>query len=162
MATTLITGASHGIGYEFAKLFAEDGHNLVLTARDEKALMELAAKLRKKHNVETHVIKADLGSEDAVKKIIDYIEENNLEIDFLVNNAGIGLSGDFIDNPLERIDNMILVNIKSLVDLTHYILPKMISKKFGRILNIASTAGFQPGPGMAIEYATQTFPLFFS
>lgn len=158
--TALITGASAGLGTEFARLFARDGHDVVLVARSRDKLEALAAELRAAHGVVAHVVAADLGRPDGAETVARGTA--SLSVDFLVNNAGFGSNGAFVDLELARELEMVQVNCASLIALTHHFGGSMKSRKFGRILNIASTAGFQPGPFMATYYASKSFVISFS
>jgi uncharacterized protein len=155
--TALITGASAGLGAELAQLFASDGHDLVLVARRRGELEALGARLTAAHGVAAHVIAADLTDRDAPERIVAELARRELEIEFLVNNAGFGTSGPFAERDVRRELDMVQVNIAALVHLTGRILPRMIARGSGRILNIGSTAGFQPGPFMAVYYASKAF-----
>jgi short-subunit dehydrogenase len=157
MTTALITGASAGLGTEYAWIFAERGHDVVLLARRRDKLDALAEKIRTKHKVTATVLAEDLADAGAPARIFAALEEKKIAIEFLVNNAGFATSGDFADGDLKRELEMIQVNVTALVELTHRFLPAMITRKSGRILNIGSSAGFQPGPGMAGYYATKAF-----
>jgi len=158
----LITGASSGIGYEFAKIFARENYNLILTARSEEKLDKLRNEILSMNKVSIVTIGKDLSNPTAAEEIYKEVSEKKLEIDILVNNAGFGTYGKFIDaNPEKEID-MINLNIISLVKLTHLFLQDMKKMGKGKILNIASTAAFQPGPLMAVYYATKSFVLHFS
>ncbi len=159
---TLITGASSGIGYEFAKIFAKNGHNLVLSARSKNILEDLAAELTKFHGVKVHVLEADLSNPEECRRLEAFCQNNELVIENLVNNAGVGDNVAFADSDWKKQEQMMHLNIESLVKLTHMFLPKMIEMKKGGILNVASTAAFQPGPYMAVYYATKSFVLSFS
>ncbi|MFZ1864971.1 MAG: SDR family oxidoreductase [Polyangiales bacterium] len=158
----LITGASMGIGAELAKLFATDGHDVVLVARSEDKLRSLAQELETAHGIEAHVLASDLSNPAAPAELFAELQSRGIEIDYLVNNAGFGATGAFAALPLQMQLDMIQVNIDALVALSHLALQGMLSRKKGRILNIASTAAFQPGPDMAIYYATKSFVLMFS
>jgi short-subunit dehydrogenase len=151
-----------GIGQELAKIFASDGCDLVLVARSEDKLQSLAKELEAAHGVRAHVIPADLTNPSAPADIFEAIEREGIELDYLVNNAGFGATGAFAEQPLDPQMDMVQVNIDALVALTHRALQTMLARKKGRILNIASTAAFQPGPDMAIYYATKAFVLMFS
>src|SRR5256884_6301337 len=153
----LITGASAGLGLEYAKLFATDGLDVVLVARRRDRLEALAKELEGKHRVRAHVIAADLGSADGPGRVLEDLRRIGLEVAFLVNNAGFGTSGAFAEIDADRELEMIQVNVVSLVSLTRALLPPMIARKNGRILNIGSTAGFQLGPFMAAYYASKAF-----
>lgn len=160
--TALITGASTGIGYELSKCFAADHHNLIIVARQEQRLQQVAKELTKQFGITVKVITADLAQPDAPQKIADAVREDSLQVDYLVNNAGYGLGGKFAETDLATELGMIQVNISSLVALTKLFLPEMIARKFGKVMNVASTAAFQPGPLMAIYCATKSFELVFS
>lgn len=157
--TALITGATSGLGYEFVKLFANDGYNLVLVARNEQKLEEIKQDFI---NVEVTAIAKDLSVPGAAKEVFQEVEKSGASIDVLVNNAGFGLMGKFDELDIHKQVEMIQLNITALTELTYYFLPKMKQRNDGRILNVASTAAFQPGPLMAIYYATKAFVLSFS
>jgi hypothetical protein len=160
MQTVLVTGATRGIGWELAELFAARGYNLVVTGRDADRLHQLKVKHSGSISVETIV--ADLSSPSGVTVVIDKVKRAGISIDILVNNAGFGDHGVFAEADLGKQLAMIQVNIASLVSLTRAILPDMLRRKSGRILNVASTAAFVPGPLMSIYYATKAFVLSFS
>ncbi|MGO8753232.1 MAG: SDR family NAD(P)-dependent oxidoreductase [Thermoguttaceae bacterium] len=160
--TALITGALSGIGLELAKLFAADKSNLVLVARSKEKLDQLADELRQAHGVEIHVLPKDLADPAAPQAIFDELAANGVQVDVLVNNAGFGASGPFADLPLQRQLEMIQVNVTALTELTRLFLPAMIERKRGGILNVGSTASFQPGPMMAVYCATKAFVLSFT
>ena len=157
MGTALITGASSGLGAEYARLFAAEGHGVALVARRRDRLEALAAELRSAHGGKVEVLPADLATADAAPSLVEEVGRLGLQVDFLVNNAGFGASGAFAELPLERELAMIQVNIASLVVLTRSLLPAMIARRSGRILNVGSTAGFPPGPFMAVYYASKAF-----
>lgn len=159
--TVLITGASTGIGYELATLFAQDKWNLVLLARQRPRLLEVSERLSHTYGVQTQIVVADLSHPRVPEEVIMQLNERGTKVAYLVNNAGFGAYGDFADLPLEDQMNMIQTNVAALVELTHRLLPHIITVR-GRILNVASTAAFQPGPHMAIYYATKAFVLSFS
>lgn len=158
----LITGASSGIGLELARVAAADGHPLVLTARTRHRLDALAAEAGERHGVATHVIVADLADPGAPAMVHAECERRGLEVEVLVNNAGFGGWGRFADTDLERELAMVQVNVTALVHLTKLFLPDMVRRGRGRVLNLASTAAFQPGPLMAVYYASKAFVLSFS
>lgn len=158
----LVTGASMGIGKELAKIFAADGRDVVLVARSEDKLESLARELEGEHGMTAHVVPADLTDPSAPARIFGTLESKGIELEYLVNNAGFGISGAFAELSLQQQRNMVQVNVDALVALTHLALQGMLARGKGRILNIASTAGFQPGPDMAIYYATKAFVLSFS
>jgi short-subunit dehydrogenase len=155
--TALVTGASAGLGKELAWLLAAGGHDLVLVARRRENLEALAAEIKGKHPLQVHVLAEDLAKPGAAARVAGAVAERGLAIDVLVNNAGFGGSGAFVQRDLAREMEMIQVNIVTLVELTHLLLPAMVSRKSGRVLNIGSTAGFVPGPYMAIYYASKAF-----
>ncbi|PKD44148.1 SDR family NAD(P)-dependent oxidoreductase [Rhodohalobacter barkolensis] len=160
--TALITGASSGIGLELAKILAGDGYDLVITARREDRLIELKNELEDKSSAEVNIITADLSLPESPMNIYQYCEDQNIQINVLANNAGIGDYGLFHDSDWQKTATMIDLNIKSLTHLTRLFLPSMIDRKKGAILNIASTASFQPGPLMSVYYATKHYVLAFS
>lgn len=158
----LITGASSGIGLEFANLFAKDGYHLVLTARNETKLNEIAEQLTKKYGVKITVFAKDLSQTDAAEELTAEIIAKGIEIDVLINNAGFAAYGPFNETSWNEEKDMIQVNITALTTLTKQLLPGMIKRNRGKILNVASTAAFQPGPLMAVYYATKAYVLSFS
>lgn len=158
----LITGASMGIGKELAKIFAAEGRDLVLVARSEDKLRSLGQELEDAHGITAHVVPADLTDPAAPAQIFASLESKGLQLDYLVNNAGFGAQGPFAELPLQSQLNILKVNIDALVALTHLSLQGMLARQKGRILNIASLAGFQPGPDMSIYYASKAFVLMFS
>jgi short-subunit dehydrogenase len=158
----LITGASAGLGEQLAQLFADDGHDVVLVARRTDRLEALAARLAKAHDVAAHVMAADLADPAAPQRLFDETAARGLHVDYLVNNAGFGSNGPFLDLGLAGEAAMIEVNCTALVRLTHLFGRPMRDRRSGRILNIASTAAFQPGPFMATYYATKAFVVSFS
>jgi uncharacterized protein len=153
----LITGASAGLGAEYAKLFAVDRHDVVLVARRRDRLEALSKELRGTHGIKAHAIDADLAAPDGTRRVLEEVKRLGLEVGFLVNNAGFGTSGAFEKLDLKRELEMVQVNIVALMTLTRELLPGMIARKRGRILNVGSTAGFQPGPFMAAYYASKAF-----
>jgi short-subunit dehydrogenase len=159
---TLITGASAGLGEGFVRALAADKHDLILTARRGDRLDALAADMRATHGIGVHVFAADLADPAAPGKLIADIADAGLRIDTLVNNAGFGARGAFAELPLDRQLGQIDLNCRALVALSHAVLPGMIAAGGGAILNVASTAAFQPGPWMAVYYATKAFVLSFS
>jgi hypothetical protein len=160
--TAVITGASSGIGLDLAHLFARDGHDVILVARSEGKLRELAQTLAAQHGVQAHVVVSDLSKPDAPQALFDELRARRLSVDVLVNNAGYGLAGAFAETDLRTELEMIQVNIAALTHLTKLFLPAMIARGSGRVMNVASTAAFQPGPLMAVYYATKAYVLSFS
>jgi short-subunit dehydrogenase len=155
----LITGASAGLGKELAKLCARDGHDVVLVARSEDRLRALAGELAST-GVSTHVIAEDLADPGAPQRV--FAAARDLGVDVLFNNAGFGSNGAFLDLDLDRELSMVQVNVSAVLALTHLFAKPMRERGFGRICNVASTAGFQPGPYMATYYATKAFVISFS
>jgi short-subunit dehydrogenase len=162
MNTTLITGASSGIGEVFARKLAARGHNLLLVARSEDKLISLCNDLGRNQSIHAQYVAMDLSEADAPARLFEETQKRGLEIDFLINNAGFGSMGDFSDLELARELNMIDLNVRSLVELTHRFLGPMRERKSGSIINVASTAGFQPVPFMATYAATKAFVLSFT
>jgi hypothetical protein len=158
----LVTGASSGIGLALAELLARDGHDLVLVARRRDRLEEIAAGLRADTGVAATVLASDLAEADAPRAIAEELSAGGAVVDVLVNDAGLGVSGFFAETPWERELAMIRVNLVAVTELTKRLLPGMIARRRGRILNVASTAAFQPGPLMAVYYATKAYVLSFS
>lgn len=156
----LITGASSGIGRELAIVFAQNGHNLVLVARNEARLSALAGELHSTNKIETKIVTQDLDEPGAASKIFQVIRE--IPISVLVNNAGFGSYGAFAQSDLASQTSMMQVNMLALVQLTHLFVRPMVAKGAGRILNVASTAAFQPGPMINVYYATKAFVYSFS
>lgn len=161
-ATALITGASSGIGRELACLFAKDGYNLVLVARDKTRLETLASELHSHYGAHTSVIVQDLAGSSAAQVIVEKLRQKSIDVDVLVNNAGTQVYGEFAKESLERQLAMIQVNAIALVQLTHLLLPGMLRRGHGRILNVGSTGSFTPGPLNAVYCATKAFVLSFS
>jgi uncharacterized protein len=160
--TALVTGASAGIGVDLAECFANDGYDLVLAARTEPALREVATRLSTTYGVKATAIAADLGAIGGGEKLAAAIQQQGLTIDVLVNNAGFGHAGAFAGSDRATQLGMIDLNDRALVELTHIFWPGMLERKRGGVLNVASTAAFQPGPLMAIYYASKAFVLSFS
>ena len=158
--TVLVTGASSGFGWEFARLFAGDGSSLVLVARRRERLEELGSELRARHAVPVRILPEDLAEPEAPQRLFDALRGE--PVDVLVNNAGFGARGDFARLSLARQEEMIGVNVAAVTRLARLFLPGMLERRRGGILNLASTAGFQPGPHMAVYYATKAYVLSFS
>ncbi|MEX1011291.1 MAG: SDR family oxidoreductase [Balneolaceae bacterium] len=158
----LITGASAGIGLELARIHAKNGHHMVLVARREERLLQLKEELEKAHGVEVAVIAADLSIPEAALDIHTAILRSGFEIEILINNAGFGAHGEFCRSNWAVQSGMIRLNIMALVHLTRLFSEEMVSRGEGRIMNIASTAAFQPGPFMSVYYASKHFVLAFS
>lgn len=160
--TALITGASAGLGRHFAELFAADGHDLVLVARREDELHQLASRLQNSYGTQSTVIAADLTDPAAGDRLYDTVAGAGTSVEYLVNNAGFGITGAFMSLGLDRELDMIELNIKALTRLTGLFLPAMVGRGSGRILNVSSGAGFLPGPFMATYYASKAYVLHFS
>jgi len=155
--TALITGASSGIGRDLARRFAADGHDVVLVARRADALRALADDLSAQHHVQARPLAADLTKPDAPMRIAKELSGAGIGVEIVVNNAGFGLQGTVAELPLERQLEMIQVNVAALTALTRIFLPAILQRNRGGILNVASTAAFQPGPLMAVYYATKAY-----
>ncbi|MCE3296148.1 MAG: short-chain dehydrogenase/reductase sdr [Crocinitomicaceae bacterium] len=160
--TALITGASGGIGYELALIHAKAGDNLVLVARSEDKLNELKNHLEKQYGIDVHVLPLDLSEISSPEKVYAFTQEKGIFVDYLVNNAGFGDFGFFHEADWDKTNAMIQLNITILTHLTHVYIRDMIKAKKGKIMNVASTAAFQPGPTMAVYYATKAYVLHFS
>ena len=160
--TALITGASSGIGYELTKLFARDRYNLVLVARSESKLQQIASELTEQFGITVKIITKDLALPTSPKEIWQELQTESIAIDVLVNNAGFATYGLFTETELQPELNMMQLNMVTLTHLTKLFLPEMLSRQSGKILNVASTAAFQPGPLMAVYYATKAYVLSFS
>ncbi|NOT56239.1 MAG: SDR family oxidoreductase [Deltaproteobacteria bacterium] len=160
--TALITGASTGIGYALSRCFAADHHNLVLVARQEQRLHQVADELHREFGVTAKALVADLSRPDAPQMILDTVRKESLHVEYLVNNAGIGLGGKFAETDIMVELGMMQINMTALVHLTKLFLPDMVARRSGRIMNVSSTAAFQPGPLMAVYFATKSFVLSFS
>lgn len=158
----LITGASAGIGYELAKVFAREGYTLVLVARQPERLDAVAQELRQTTKGEVRCIAVDLAEPHASDTLYDEVSQSGLTVDVLVNNAGFGLYGPFSSTDLAAESAMMQLNMVALTRLTKLFLPAMMQQREGRILNVASTAAFQPGPLMAVYFATKAYVLSFS
>lgn len=162
MGTALITGASGGIGYELAKLFAKDHHDVILVARSAVKLQHFGDELRRQFSITARALAVDLASPHAPQTIFNQLQSERTVVDFLVNNAGYGMHGDFAQIPLEDALGQIQLNIAALTAMTRLFLEPMLQRGQGRIMNVASTAAFQPGPLMAVYYASKAFVLSFS
>jgi short-subunit dehydrogenase len=160
--TALITGASFGIGMELARIFAREGYSLVLVARSGDKLRQLASELEKSHGTRSLILAVDLTEPGASAYVLDQTTRADIQVDVLVNNAGFGQYGYFAENDLEECLRQIQLNVTTLTHLTRLYLPAMVERKSGRILNVASTAAFQPGPLMAVYFATKAYVLHFS
>ncbi|MBX3430053.1 MAG: SDR family oxidoreductase [Hyphomonadaceae bacterium] len=160
--TALVTGASAGIGVDLAECFAKDGYDLILTARNEGALQEVANRLSSAHGVKTHTIAQDLGAYGGGSAVAAAIAAKGLNVDVVVNNAGYGHAGALTSSDMPTQLGMIDLNVRALVELTYIYWDRMLANKRGGVLNVASTAAFQPGPLMANYYASKAYVLSFS
>jgi short-subunit dehydrogenase len=160
--TALVTGASAGLGTLFAEALAANGHDLILTARRTDRLDALAVRLRAAHRVKVEKIAADLAEPGSASALIAEIARRGLAVNTLINNAGFGLAGPLAGQDGAQLVRMIELNCRALVELCHGVVPGMIQMRSGAILNVASTAAFQPGPGMAVYYASKAFVLSFT
>jgi short-subunit dehydrogenase len=160
--TTLVTGASDGIGQELARIAAAHRDDVVLVARRESRLRDLARELEQQHGIRAHVVAADLARTGAGSEVASRVADLGIHVDHLINNAGFGIYGRFDETPLDVELQIIQVNIVALTELTKRLLPGMVARRRGRILNVASTAAFLPGPLMAVYYATKAYVLSFS
>jgi uncharacterized protein len=160
--TALITGASFGIGQELARIFAREGYSLALVARNSDKLRQLAAELEKFHSTRSLILATDLTEPGSPAYVLDQTTRAGIALDVLVNNAGFGQYGFFAENDLDECLRQIQLNITTLTHLTRLFLPDMIARANGGVLNVASTAAFQPGPLMAVYYATKAYVLHFT
>ncbi|MBR8839270.1 MAG: SDR family oxidoreductase [Stigonema ocellatum SAG 48.90 = DSM 106950] len=158
----LITGASGGIGYEFAKFFADDGYHLVLVDKRGEKLVEIADEFQQQYNISVEIIAQDLSIPRAAEEIFSKLQQASIKIDVLVNNAGFGSYGFFHETDLSTELQMLQLNVVCLTHLTKLFLKDMVNQGSGKILNVASTAAFQPGPLMAVYFATKAYVLSFS
>ena len=160
--TALITGASGGIGLELARIHAQNGGNLVLVARNKIKLDAIKSEFESKYHITVLVISMDLAVTDAARELFDAVQKQNIKVDYLINNAGFGDYGLFAETDWEKESRMIQLNIATLTQLTRLFLPEMIHNGGGKIMNLGSTASFQPLPLMAVYAATKAFVLSFS
>lgn len=158
----LVTGASSGIGYELARVLAREGFDLVVAARRRDKLSELCRRLHQEHGIKARPIEADLSEENSAARLFREATESGQEVDILVNNAAVGTFGPFAETSPANTRRMIRLNIEALTELTQLCLTGMLERDRGRILNVASTAAFQPGPLMAVYYASKAYVLHFS
>ncbi|MEG0857821.1 MAG: SDR family oxidoreductase [Terrisporobacter sp.] len=154
----LITGATAGIGYELAKLFAIDGYNLILIARNKDKLIQ-AKKQLEMYNINVDILSVDLSVDNSCEKVFTFVDEKNLTVDILINNAGVGSFGEFTSISMKKELELIDINIRALTELTKHFLYKMVGNENGAIMNVASTAAFCAGPKMAAYYASKAYVL---
>jgi short-subunit dehydrogenase len=162
MMRTLITGSSKGIGLHLAYEFAKHGHDLILVARDEKLLREHAATIKLQYSVQVDYFVIDLSRPGSSANLVEMINYKKLEVECLINNAGIGDLGDFVDIGIERLNAILMLNIIALSELSHHYSQVFKTKGLGKILEVASTAGFLPGPRMAAYYASKAYVISLS
>ncbi len=162
MPAALVTGASTGLGREFALICARDGYDVVLVARSESQLQALGAEIEANLRCKVLVIAQDLTAQDAGRTVFETVARSGFSVEVLINNAGFGLVGRFWELDAARQMQMVQLNIAALTELTRLFLPELIAQRKGRILNVASTAAFQPGPLMAIYYASKAYVVSFS
>lgn len=162
MATALITGASSGIGLELARVCAEHGVDVIVSARSEDKLQMLAKEIVTTHGVKAEVLVNDLSGQGAAGELYEGVKEKGWAVDYLVNNAGFGVYGEFLETDWQQEADMLQVNVVALTHLTKLFVPDFIQRGSGRIMNVASTAAFQPGPLMAAYFASKAYVLSFS
>jgi len=160
--TAIITGATGGIGYELARIHAGKGENLILVARNKEKLEEIKSDLEQKFGIAVNIIQKDLSLHGSVYEVYNKVNDLNINIDYLINNAGFGDFKHFSDTDWPKQEKMINLNITALTHLTRLFLPHMISRGSGRIMNVASVASFVPGPTMSVYFASKAFVLSFS
>lgn len=160
--TALITGASNGIGLELAKVHAKNGDNLVLVARNKTRLEEIKSDLEKQYKISVYIIAKDLSVVNSAQHVYDELKQQNISVDYLINNAGFGDFGMFAETAWEKEEQMIALNITTLTAFTKLFIKDMVKHGNGKIMNVASTAAFQSGPTMAVYYATKAYVLSFS
>lgn len=156
---TLITGGTEGIGLELTRLFAADKHNLIIAARKEEKLKKVKEEIEKEFNVKVKTISCNLSADNSCEKICEFVDKNNLVVDNLINNAGVGCFGYFNELDVKKQEELIKINVLALTDLTNHFLKEMIERRSGGILNVASTAAFSAGPKMSTYYASKAFVL---
>ncbi len=162
MKYALVTGATSGIGYELAEIAAEKQINLILVGRNNDKLLQLKMEWERSYSIQVNIICCDLSETNAVEQIITSLQSLNIDVDILINNAGFGFFGKFDETDIQKETDMLQVNVVALTQLTKAIYQQMIKKGHGYILNIASVAGFMPGPLMAVYYASKSYVLSFS
>ena len=162
MRYTLITGASAGIGLELARVYAAQAQNLILVARSEEKLKRIAEELTEQYKIQVHYYSTDLSKPEQAKKLVHWTRQNAYDIEYLINNAGFGSYGEFHKSDLQNEWEMLQLNIMSLMYLTRAYLPRMVFQNRGGVLNVASIAGFMPGPRMANYYASKAYVVSFT
>lgn len=162
MSYALVTGASSGIGECFVRQLAGHHHNLVLVARSEAKLKALAEELSTKYAIKAEAIALDLSESGGAQKLVEMLKDRDIEIDLLINNAGFGAQGEFWKVSLEKQEQILRLNVHTLLELTHLLLPPMVAKRAGGIINVSSTASFQPLPYTSVYAASKAFVTSFS
>ena len=160
--TALITGGAGGIGFELARVYAKNSYNVLLIDINDKALVESKSKLEKEFSITASTLAIDLSSEKAAEKIYKYTTENNIVVNTLINNAGFGVYGKYSVSDWSREQSMMNIHVYITAALTKYYLKEMVKRNEGQVLNVASLAGFQPGPFMSMYYATKAFVISFT
>ncbi|RMD97919.1 MAG: SDR family oxidoreductase, partial [Calditrichaeota bacterium] len=160
--TALVTGASSGIGLELSRILAKNGFDVILVARNEEKLSRMASELSEAYKINARPLAADLAEAAAPRKIYQTLQQDGIPVEILINNAGFGTFGPFVENDLDTELKEMQVNMMAPVHLTKLFVRDMVNRKSGKIMNVASTAAFQPGPFMAVYYATKAFVLSFS
>ena len=162
MKNVLITGATSGIGYEFAKVFAKNNYNLILCSRNKESLYKIKSEISKEYKVEVNVFAKDLSKKEEAMELYKEVSKMGLDVDILINNAGAGYVGEFIEEDYERDENIMQLNMNTLTYLTKVFVKHMIQRNRGYILNVASTGSYHPGPYTAVYYATKAYVLSFT
>lgn len=162
MKTALITGASGGIGLKFAHILASQGFDLILVARSTERLIALKDAIQEKYHIAVYPFSVDLSLPDGVNRVYQFVHMEGLQVDILINNAGFGHYGNFIHSSWEKESSMISLNIHALTQMVKLFYPEMVKRRYGRILNVASVAAFEPGPLMAVYYASKSYVLSFT
>lgn len=162
MENVLITGATSGIGYELAKIFAKNRYNLILCARNRANLEEIKENIINEYKVDVHIFPKDLSKEQEIKELYSEITNSSISVDILINNAGAGYVGEFIDEEYDKDENIMQLNMNAVTYLTKVFARKMVGRNKGKILNVASTGSYHPGPYTAVYYATKAYVLSFT
>ncbi|WP_294405325.1 SDR family oxidoreductase [uncultured Clostridium sp.] len=162
MENVLITGATSGIGYEFAKVFAKNKYNLLLCSRNKELLAKIKTELSEEYKVEVNIFAKDLSRKEDAKELYEEVVVKGITVDILINNAGAGYVGEFIKEEYERDESIMQLNMNALTYLTKFFAKEMVQRKKGRILNVASTGSYHPGPYTAVYYATKAYVLSFT
>lgn len=162
MENVLITGATSGIGYEFAKVFAKNKYNLLLCSRNKESLAKIKSEISEEYKVEVNIFAKDLSRKEEVKELYEEVAAKGITVNILINNAGAGYVGEFIKEDYERDENIMQLNMNALTYLTKFFAKDMVRMKKGRILNVASTGSYHPGPYTAVYYATKAYVLSFT